>query len=322
MENVLVVKNATDISTGTFNSLEDYFAAMVVGDILVVGDGKEVYGLGDTVAAGIQEVQFFTKINTGKIICSVSIPRKNIISISNQDHTTGQNLKLRVGGTTSGTSLVIPSTGEGNFLLKNLSYNHLISTQRNSISVIKKASETAEAYIDRVVLTVNNTMAALTFPYCTAVKVGSSPNFGIDFEATSPNVDLFVGVDGIFVDYPSYSVQDAKVPLGAGVDVLAMEKDVSKNKGNGGYVENTDLWYSQPLQTNITANYDIATILWDGIHSSPTSSKKVASNKLAIAVEVDDDTTNVTDIILSLVSTVAAVVIDGTEDNVDENPST
>ena len=318
MENLLVVESVVAIAGKGVTTVEEAVAVMKANQLLVVGDGHTLIGAGTTVPAGVQDVQFLVKLKNGNIRSSVSIPRRNIRRLNVQYATYPQLKVLRIGGTALGTGLVIPSTGEGNILLKNMSYNHAIATQRVSVSVQKKASETAKQYIDRVVAEVNAAMALQAYPFATAAKVGASPDFAITFTVADTNVDLSVGVDGIFADYPAETITEMKVGIGAGKDILAMEKEMSRHLGNSNYVENNDLWYKGEMRANPNDVYDVITLNWEGIAPTPTNTIKAADNSLTIAVgQNNGETKPVAAVINSVVGTRLAVTIDEDDDATD-----
>lgn len=318
MENLLVVHNVVDVVGGDYATVEEAVAGMAPYDLLVVGDGHTLIGAGTLVPEGVQDVQFLVKLKNGDIRSSVSIPRRNIRRLNAQVATSATLKVLRIGGTALGTGLVIPSTGEGNILLKNMSYNHAIATQRVSVSVQKKATETAEQYIDRVVVEINAAMALQAYPFATAAKVGASPDFAITFTVADTNVDLSVGVDGIFADYPAEVITEMAVAIGAGKDILAMEKEMSRHLGNGNYEKNPDLWYKAELQADANTSYNVLTLNWEGIAPTPTNTIKAADNSLTIAVR--DDTSEfmtVARVISSVVGSRLAITIDGDFDATD-----
>ena len=292
MENILIAYTVKD--TSLLLTVEDAIDSLTAGELLAIGNDNIILG-STTLAAGlvgVKEVMFVVGLGNGKTKNSVSIPRRNITSYNQQVSTTPQVKQIRVGGTTAPLALVIPSTGEANILLKNLSYNHGIATQRISYSTMKKATETPEQFVDRVVLEINATMALQSTPFATASKVIASGNIGIDFTASSEHIDLFVGRDGIFATSAYSVIQEAKVGIGAGVDVIAMEKDMQRHHGDSGYQTNGDLWYKEPLQAKADTRYDLTTIYWNGIADTPTSSMLVAKNVLQFAADysVTDDT--------------------------------
>ena len=318
MENLLVVDSVVDVVGESYTTIEAAVAGMTAKQLLIVGDGHTLIGAATVVPQGVQDVQFLVKLENGDIRSSVSIPRRSIRRVNLQYATNGIKKVLRIGGTALGTGLVIPSTGEGNILLKNMSYNHAIATQRVSVSVQKKATETAEQYIDRVVAEVNAAMALQAYPFATAAKVGSSPDFAITFTVADTDVDLSVGVDGIFADYPAETITEMKVPIGAGKDILAMEKEMSRHLGNGNYEKNPDLWYKGEFQANPNDVYDVITLNWEGIAPTPTNTIKAADNSLTIAVGQDaGDLTGVVRVINSIVGTTSDVVIDEDSDATD-----
>lgn len=285
MENILIASQVGAIATiASIAELDD----MVTGDVIAVGDGRKVFGIG-TVAAdltAIKEIVFITKLATGQFKKSVSIPRDQIVIYNEQLYSAPQNKIVRIGGITEPLSLVIPNTGEGNITARNLSYNHTIAKQRVDISVQKIPTETAEAYVDRVVLAFNAAMAKQGTVFTAAAKVidGTNTYIGITFTNVNEHVDLALSLDGIFAGVVPVIVQEAKMALGKGEDVLNMEKDFSRNQGNAGYENLTDLWYNQPNASAIGTNYNMVTLGWDGIAPrGATSRMHVANNTLSFA---------------------------------------
>ena len=301
MENILVT---TSLAPITEIAIEPALGQLSAGQFMAVADGKGPLGAGQVVPAGTREVQFLHKKLNGEVRSSVSIPLDNIVSINHQSPVTGVVRVLRT------PVLVIPSIGEGNITLKNLSYNHTISTQRIVFSLEKKSTETPGAYIDRVVVGLNAAMALQSTPFCVVTKTGVGPIFTLTFTSSNTDVDLFVGVDGIFADFPPTVSVEGVAPIGTGKDVYNMEVDMSRHLGNGGYVENTNLWFKVTPEADVNVNYQISTITWRGIVTTPQSTKQVALNTLAIAYPTGLGASATVTFLNSLVTTKAATIID------------
>ncbi len=314
MENILVTSG---VGTTSETAVDLAIADIAIGEFIVIAEGKGIIGAGQVVPAGTREVQFLHKLGTTDVRNTVSIPLDNIVSINHQAPVTGVVKILKIADEAGpSTALVIPATGEGNITLRNLSYNHAISTQRINGTFIKKSTETVSDYLDRVVAELNAAMALQDTPFAVVAKVGISPNFALTFTSSNTNVDLAVSVDGIFADFPAYVEQEAVAPIGAGIDVYNMEVDMSRHLGNGGYVENTDLWFKLKPQADVNAQYQISTITWRGIVSTPQSTKQVAIDTLAVAYPVSA-AADVIAVINSFVTTREAVVIDVDDEATD-----
>ena len=322
MENILILKQVDNIGLST--TVHAAINALTVGGLIAIGDQKVLIGA-DTAAApllaNVSMVQFFTKVSTNTIRCSVPIPRADINRYIYQQAVAGVNKITRLGGTTAGTTLVVPSEGDTEIVLKNLSYNHAIASTRISTSFTKKPAETVAVFLQRVVDTINAQNALLAAPFVTAALVNASPNFAINL-TTAPGVDLAIGISGFLEGSLRTVTQDEVSPIGAATDILAMEKDMSRHQGNHGYAENNDLWYKQPTETNLATTYDVATLVWKGISPTPTNSMQVAANTLQLAVDSNlDGGTMAMDAFLRIIANVASTeVIENTVEATDNTP--
>ena len=291
MENLFVVKTLGAGTIADINELDE----MVVGDLVAVGDGHKLIKTGSVAAdlTGIDTIKFITKLADGRFRTSAPIHRRPLTVYNEQLYVAGQPKIIRVGGITEALGLVIPSEGEGNIGVQNLSYNHAIATQRVNVSLVKKAWQTPEQYVDAVVAELNASAARVAVdgvPFFVAAKIndaGGPPAtyFGITFTFANEHIDPAIQLDGIFEGAAKVTTQEAVVALGKGSDILAMEKDFTRNLGNAGYVQLPDLWYSNPNESSASANYNVATIGWQGVSPhGATSSMTVAQNSLTFAV--------------------------------------
>jgi len=320
MENILILKKVA--SKAGFANIPAAMDGIAIGDLIAVGDDKVLLGADTVLAdlAGIRFVQFFTKLSTNTIRSTVPIDREEITRFNYQAPKAAVQGVTTLGGITAPLGLVIPSTGDTGLVLRNLSYNHTIAAERVSTSFTKKAAETAEAFIDRVVAEINLQQSYLTVPFVIAAKVVSGANLGITFTNTNSNVDFDLSLNG-FLEGSSVVVTTQPVaPIGAGADILNMEKDFSRHRGYQGYAELGDLWYKQPTETSAGLTYKVSTIKWDGIAETPTSSFKAATNHLAFAVDSALDNGAVTvDVFLRLICNVAVTVIEETDVDATDN---
>ncbi len=310
MENILILKKVADVAG--FANIPAAMDGIAIGDLIAVGDDKKLLG-GDSVAAdlvGIRYVQFFTKLSTETIRPSVPVDRETITRYNYQTAKDAALQVARLGGTTAPLSLTIPTSGDAGIVLRNLSYNHTIASERVSVNLTKKTSETAEEFVDRLVLEINTQMLQLFVPFATAAKIVSGAFLGITFTNTNSNVDFDLALNGFLVG-SAYSVTTQPVaPIGAGVDILNMEKDFSRHRGYQGYAELGDLWYTQPSETLITRKYHVATLKWDGMAETPSTSFKAATNHLQFAVDTTLDAGTITvDAFLKLIANVATTTL-------------
>lgn len=316
MRNIFIVTALADLTGVT--TLEGALAAIGTNELLAVGDGAN-YTVG-SFTPGVSSVQFFTRLANGELRCSVPINRRSITRINRQDAVAGQKYIGQIGATSIGNGLVIPSTGEGNITLRNNSYNHAIPTQRVNISVTKKATETASAYLDRVVAEINAAMALQPFAFVTAAKLGTI-NMALQFTVNDPFVDFSVQFDGIFAGYTLTETQALIIPVGRGKDIKALELELTKHLGNHGYAEMNENWYKGELQTDDTVAYDVSTLDWKGIGETPTSSMHVANNTLQFATPTGGNISTIHALLVSAFATTDAVLdedIDATDGASDE----
>lgn len=288
MENLFIVKA---VPAGIADVEQVSLDTMIAGDIIAIGDGKKVFN-GSSAIADLQDVKefmFLTRLKDGAFRTSVNIPRTQITNYNVQVATEPVVQVNGLGANVSGEGLVIPTTGKGQIFIKNLSYNHTVATQRVAYDTEKKSYETPVQFIDRVVLELNAAILLQGNQFVTVSKVGTV-DLGLVFTCLDTTIDLAIGVDGIFASQPVKVLTEAVVGLGAGADVLQMEKDMSRHRGNHGYITNTDLFYSQANQTDATKNYNVATLSWNGITRTATTAKHVTNDNLVFCVDVDDTT--------------------------------
>lgn len=320
MENILILKKVA--SKAGFANIPAAMDGIAIGDLIAVGDDKILLGadmvIGDL--AGIRTVQFFTKLSTNTIRSSVPIDRDTITRFNYQAPKAAVQGVTTLGGVTAPLALVIPSTGDTGLVLRNLSYNHTIASERVSTSFTKKASETAEAFVDRVVAEINIQQSYLTIPFIIAAKVVTGANLGITFTTTNSNVDFDLSLNGFLAGSSVVVTTQPVAPIGAGIDILNMEKDFSRHRGNQGYAELGDLWYKQPTETGANLTYKVSTIKWDGMAETPTNSIKAATNHLQFAVDRTLDNGAITvDSFLSLICNVAVTAIEETDTDSTDN---
>lgn len=289
MESTFIAKTVGAIATvANLQALD----SLPVGALIAVGDGRVVIGVGSVAAdiSDVKEIMFLTKTGDGKFRTSVNIPRTSIRSLNYQAYSAPVAPVVTIGGITAGLALDIPQKGEANITVNNLSYNHNIATQRKNVSIEKRATETPEAFVDRLVVKLNENNNDLNFFTAAKVKDGTSAYLGITITAINEDVDLSISLGGILEYASKITTTYPKFATGKGADVLRMEQESSKNLGNGGYVENTDLWFNMPMEASTALNYDGFTLSWAGIAiRSISKATVVANNTFSLFVPTTSD---------------------------------
>lgn len=167
------------------------------------------------------------------------------------------------------------SVGEASFGVYNKSYTSQYAMDTVKASVHKTKTMTnavlAQKLADKlnvpdsfVVATVSTNEISIT-PKDVGITISTTTGGLIEFADVTTTTAIRYGV-------------------GQGMDVIQIEKDFAVFKGDGGYVERSENWFSVPTQTNVSGQYTLYNLLWTGIHDTPTSIKAVMSNQLMIAV--------------------------------------
>jgi hypothetical protein len=322
MENMFVVKRLPAAAdTASLDGME-------AGDLIALADGSKII-CRDTAAATLTErdmIQFVAKNADGSFKTSVPIPRRAINNYLLQVATADVQGNYLIGGTTAETGLDIPNEGEGNITLSNNSYNHAIKTQRINVSVTKKAGETVPTYLGKVRDALNAAMSKQAKPFgvvtLVTTNISSVDYYALRVVTTDSNVDLSIGLDGIFAGQNRQVVAYPKVGLGLGADVVKMEKEFSRNRGNAGFIENSELWYGEPLQASASATYTMATLTWEGVAKNVTNFKSVANNVCVFAFDTSTYTlAHVTAFFTLLLSSTYLLVGGSVEGNPSDNNS-
>lgn len=168
--------------------------------------------------------------------------------------------------------------GEISVRVSDTSYTSKYNIRTASGSVYKKASTSISDAVDAVVAKLNATGS-----FIVATKTGTTPNFSITVTPKETGVTIGASLSGL-IEGDSIATTTAMVHgVGTGADVLQLEKDFSVEEGNGNYIEYSADWYKRAMEADASANYDLITFLWEGVHSSPTSSHNVMKNRIIIA---------------------------------------
>jgi hypothetical protein len=89
----------------------------------------------------------------------------------------------------------------------------------------------------------------------------------------------------MFVGTQVYKVQNGFIGLGVGEDVVDTELEFTKNKGNAGYREMNERYYSEELEAKKNETYAIMTVSWKGEATVGTKAMNTGNNILMLAAE-------------------------------------
>lgn len=171
----------------------------------------------------------------------------------------------------------VATSGEGELVVKvsDTSFNSNTNIATVNVSVWKKAGESHADAIAKVVAKLN------AGSLVTAATADAGANFTVTPKENGVVIEVSVGglIEGAVISTET----DMVYGQGLGSDVLQMEKDASVEEGNGNYIDYTEEFYKRQMEADPSANYDIATLSWEGTHSSPSTTKVVMHNTLSIA---------------------------------------
>jgi len=127
------------------------------------------------------------------------------------------------------------------------------------------------------------TTSAATLAVVTQGVDSTNTLFSIVITPKEDEVAIEINMGGLIENNDKVLSTAPVYGIGRGIDALQMEKDFSTEEGNGNYTEYTAEWYSRVMEAVASSNYDMITLLWEGVHSSPTVSKNVMKNRVIIA---------------------------------------
>jgi hypothetical protein len=87
----------------------------------------------------------------------------------------------------------------------------------------------------------------------------------------------------MFAGTEVYVVENGFVGLGVGEDVYDMELDFTKNKGNAGYREMNERYYSESIEARKDETYALMTISWKGEATVGSAAVNTGNNTLTLA---------------------------------------
>lgn len=281
---VLTSKTLADLTVGQIGMLlynqDESKAPIVVG--------SEVTNAQLVAARG---VQFVRRDTADSFDSSVVIPNKTRRNINYQAYVAGVAGVFKLGDkAATTTALDIPTTGEGCIRLTDLTDTYVTDDFGAAvICLTKKLTETNVQYLNRFVLAINKDPKAGAL--VTASLANTTTNYELVLTTKDFNTKLGIAVDGIFENYTPITVTPRVMAMGTGVQMQKIEAELTVFKGNGNYMENGDLYYKEPLKSNLASNYNTMSISWTGT-AQPTVSTTmfVANLNFLICVPTADTT--------------------------------
>jgi len=290
MENVLFGTTIPDLTAKTLADLTDGQIGLLLhntdGRTAPLVRGNEVTNAELLSARG---VQFVRKTGT-EYEASLIIPNKTTVNRNYQAYVAGVAGIYKLGdNAAAATALTFPNPGEGNIRITDLTSTYKVDNFPANISVTKKASETTSQYLTRVKDAINNDPVAKLLVTATVQVSGS--DYQLRLTTTSYKIKLGVATDGIFAPYQLITETVRVLAVGTGEQMQTIEKQLTVFKGNGNYTEWNQEYFSDPLKSSLSTNYNTLSITWTG-RAQPTVSTtmEVASVNLLVCVPAADST--------------------------------
>ena len=280
---VLTSKTLADLTVGQIGMLlynqDESKAPIVVG--------SEVTNAQLVAARG---VQFVRRDTADSFDSSVVIPNKTRRNINYQAYVAGVAGVFKLGDNgAAGTSLTFTDNGEGNIRFADLTNTYQDQFFPANISLTKKSTETVLQYLNRLVTKINSDPVAKTL--VTASIETATTNYQMKLVSASSNIKLGIATDGILAPFQPINVTARRLAKGTGAQISKIEQDLTVFKGNGNYIDSGDLYYKEPLKSNVGTNYNTLSLSWTGM-AQPTVSTSmfVANANILICMPAADTT--------------------------------
>jgi len=291
MENILFGTTIPDLTGKDLDDLTDGQIGLLLhnadGQTPPIVRGSEVTNTELLTARG---VQFIKRIDATTLEGSLIIPNKTTTNRNYQVYVAGIAGIHKLGdNAAAATAIVTLDPGEGNIRITDLTNTYKVDNFPANISATKSASETVSQYLTRVRDLINADPVAKLL--VTASVQVSGSNYQLRLTTTSYKIKLGVATDGIFAPYHLLTETARVLAVGSGEQMQEIEKQLTVFKGNGNYTEWSQEYYSDPLKSSVTTNYNTLSITWTGI-AQPTVSTTmaVASVNLLVCVPAADTT--------------------------------
>ena len=280
---VLTSKTLADLTIGQIGMLlynqDESKAPIVVG--------SEVTNAQLVAARG---VQFVRRDTADSFDSSVVIPNKTRRNINYQAYVAGVAGVFKLGDNgAAGTSLTFTDNEEGNIRFADLTNTYQDQFFPANISLTKKSTETVLQYLNRLVTKINSDPVAKTL--VTASIETATTNYQMKLVSASSDIKLGIATDGILAPFQPIIVTERKLAKGTGAQINKIEQDLTVFKGNGNYIDSGDLYYKEPLKSNVGENYNTLSLSWTGM-AQPTVSTSmfVANANILICMPAADTT--------------------------------
>ena len=280
---VLTSKTLADLTIGQIGMLlynqDESKAPIVVG--------SEVTKAQLVAARG---VQFVRRDTADSFDSSVVIPNKTRRNINYQAYVAGVAGVFKLGDNgAAGTSLTFTDNGEGNIRFADLTNTYQDQFFPANISLTKKSTETVLQYLNRLVTTINSDPVAKTL--VTASIETATTNYQMKLVSASSNIKLGIATDGILAPFQPIIVTARRLAKGTGAQMSKIEQDLTVFKGNGNYIDSGDLYYKEPLKSNVGEKYNTLSLSWTGTAQPTTSTTMFVANANILICMPAADTT-------------------------------
>lgn len=280
---VLTSKTLADLTVGEIGMLlynqDESKAPIVVG--------SEVTNAQLVAARG---VQFVRRDTADSFDSSVVIPNKTRRNINYQAYVAGVAGVFKLGDNgAAGTSLTFTDNEEGNIRFADLTNTYQDQFFPANISLTKKSTETVLQYLNRLVTKINSDPVAKTL--VTASIETATTNYQMKLVSASSNIKLGIATDGILAPFQPIIVTERRLAKGTGAQINKIEQDLTVFKGNGNYIDSGDLYYKEPLKSNVGTNYNTLSLSWTGVAQPTTSTTMFVANANILICMPAADTT-------------------------------
>lgn len=248
--------------------------------------GSEVTNAQLVAARGIQ---FVRRDTIDSFDSSVVIPNKTIRNINYQAWVAGVAGVFKLGDNgAASTSLTFTDNGEGNIRFADLTNTYQDQFFPANISLTKKSTETVLQYLNRLVTKINTDPVAKTL--VTASIETETTNYQMKLVSASSDIKLGIATDGILAPFQPIIVTARKLAKGTGAQINKIEQDLTVFKGNGNYIDSGDLYYKEPLKSNVEENYNTLSLSWTGVAQPTTSTTMFVANANILICMLEADT--------------------------------
>lgn len=291
MEKILIGSTIPDLTSKTL-------ADLTVGEIGMLlynqDESKAPIVVGSEVTkaqlVAARGVQFVRRDTADSFDSSVVIPNKTRRNINYQAYVAGVAGVFKLGDNgAAGTSLTFTDNEEGNIRFADLTNTYQDQFFPANISLTKKSTETVLQYLNRLVTKINSDPVAKTL--VTASIETATTNYQMKLVSASSNIKLGIATDGILAPFQPIIVTARRLAKGTGAQINKIEQDLTVFKGNGNYIDSGDLYYKEPLKSNVGTNYNTLSLSWTGVAQPTTSTTMFVANANILICMPAADTT-------------------------------